>query len=129
MTKVAEELVKQLRRAESHERLEIVFEVLQALADNGKVPFGLGEKGGLDIGTGLSSEFQVCHGILITEPATLSGDISPKKFKILAQKTFEHMTPQRKEGESTTALHFSRSTRQQAQTYSPWWVRGKQQHR
>ncbi|XP_036241272.2 LOW QUALITY PROTEIN: rap1 GTPase-GDP dissociation stimulator 1-like [Molothrus ater] len=34
MTKVAEQLVKQLRRAESHERLEIVFEVLQALAEN-----------------------------------------------------------------------------------------------
>ncbi|RMC11696.1 hypothetical protein DUI87_11819 [Hirundo rustica rustica] len=33
-TKVAEQLVKQLRRAESHERLEIVFEVLQALAEN-----------------------------------------------------------------------------------------------
>lgn len=42
MTKVAEQLVKQLRRAESHERLEIVFEVLQALAENGKAPFGLG---------------------------------------------------------------------------------------
>ncbi|NXN01253.1 GDS1 protein, partial [Sylvia borin] len=34
MTKVAEQLVKQLRRAENHERLEIVFEVLQALAEN-----------------------------------------------------------------------------------------------
>ncbi|NXR91988.1 GDS1 protein, partial [Hypocryptadius cinnamomeus] len=34
MTKVAEQLLKQLRRAESHERLEIVFEVLQALAEN-----------------------------------------------------------------------------------------------
>ncbi|NWH90196.1 GDS1 protein, partial [Aegithalos caudatus] len=34
MTKVAEQLVKQLRRAESHERFEIVFEVLQALAEN-----------------------------------------------------------------------------------------------
>ncbi|NXM39496.1 GDS1 protein, partial [Gymnorhina tibicen] len=34
MTKVAEQLVKQLRRAQSHERLEIVFEVLQALAEN-----------------------------------------------------------------------------------------------
>ncbi|XP_062352323.1 LOW QUALITY PROTEIN: rap1 GTPase-GDP dissociation stimulator 1-like [Cinclus cinclus] len=34
MTKIAEQLVKQLRRAESHERLEIVFEVLQALAEN-----------------------------------------------------------------------------------------------
>ncbi|NWT23664.1 GDS1 protein, partial [Cardinalis cardinalis] len=34
MTKVAEQLVKQLRRAESHERLEMVFEVLQALAEN-----------------------------------------------------------------------------------------------
>ncbi|NWR98686.1 GDS1 protein, partial [Motacilla alba] len=34
MTKVAEQLVKQLRRAESHERLEIVFEVLQSLAEN-----------------------------------------------------------------------------------------------
>ncbi|NXC82161.1 GDS1 protein, partial [Cercotrichas coryphoeus] len=34
MTKVAEQLVKQLKRAESHERLEIVFEVLQALAEN-----------------------------------------------------------------------------------------------
>ncbi|XP_029885453.1 rap1 GTPase-GDP dissociation stimulator 1-like isoform X2 [Aquila chrysaetos chrysaetos] len=33
-TKVAEQLVKQLRRAENHERLEIVFEVLQALAEN-----------------------------------------------------------------------------------------------
>uniref|UniRef100_A0A8C0UGZ8 Rap1 GTPase-GDP dissociation stimulator 1-like n=1 Tax=Cyanistes caeruleus TaxID=156563 RepID=A0A8C0UGZ8_CYACU len=34
MTKVAEQLVEQLRRAESHERLEMVFEVLQALAEN-----------------------------------------------------------------------------------------------
>ncbi|NWI39527.1 GDS1 protein, partial [Picathartes gymnocephalus] len=34
MTKVAEQLVKQLRRTESHERLEIVFEVLQTLAEN-----------------------------------------------------------------------------------------------
>ncbi|NXH40544.1 GDS1 protein, partial [Dicaeum eximium] len=34
MTKVAEQLVKQLRRAKSHERLEIVFEILQALAEN-----------------------------------------------------------------------------------------------
>lgn len=46
MTKVAEQLVKQLRRAESHERLEIVFEVLQALAENGKAHFGLGGTGG-----------------------------------------------------------------------------------
>lgn len=41
-TKVAEQLVKQLRRAENHERLEMVFEVLQALAENGKAPFVLG---------------------------------------------------------------------------------------
>ncbi|KFO84237.1 Rap1 GTPase-GDP dissociation stimulator 1, partial [Buceros rhinoceros silvestris] len=33
-TKVAEQLVKQLRRAKNHERLEMVFEVLQALAQN-----------------------------------------------------------------------------------------------
>uniref|UniRef100_A0A8C6ZYF7 Rap1 GTPase-GDP dissociation stimulator 1-like n=1 Tax=Nothoprocta perdicaria TaxID=30464 RepID=A0A8C6ZYF7_NOTPE len=33
-TKVAEQLVKQLRRAENHERLEMVFEVLQTLAEN-----------------------------------------------------------------------------------------------
>lgn len=110
MTKVAEQLVKQLRRAESHERLEIVFEVLQALAENGKAPFGLGEKGETGFCTGLSSGFQVCYGILLTKPATLSGDISPKKFKILAQKTFEQVRQKRKEGESTTALHFSRST-------------------
>lgn len=45
-TKVAEQLVKQLRRAESHERLEIIFEVLQTLAENGKASIGLagGEK-------------------------------------------------------------------------------------
>jgi len=42
-TKVAEQMVKQLRRAENHEKLEIVFEVLQALAENGKAPFSLGE--------------------------------------------------------------------------------------
>ncbi|KAF4788734.1 Rap1 GTPase-GDP dissociation stimulator 1 [Turdus rufiventris] len=44
-TKVAEELVKQLRRAESHERLEIVFEVLQALADNDALKVQLAEAG------------------------------------------------------------------------------------
>jgi len=33
--------VKQLRRAESHERLEIIFEVLQTLAENGKASIGL----------------------------------------------------------------------------------------
>uniref|UniRef100_A0A8B9QEW3 Rap1 GTPase-GDP dissociation stimulator 1 n=1 Tax=Apteryx owenii TaxID=8824 RepID=A0A8B9QEW3_APTOW len=44
-TKVAEQLVKQLRRAENHERLEIVFEVLQALAENGKASVGLEDKG------------------------------------------------------------------------------------
>lgn len=42
-TNVAEQLVKQLRRAQNHERLEIVFEVLQALAENGKAPFSLEE--------------------------------------------------------------------------------------
>uniref|UniRef100_A0A8C8RSL7 Uncharacterized protein n=1 Tax=Pelusios castaneus TaxID=367368 RepID=A0A8C8RSL7_9SAUR len=36
-TKVAEHLVKQLRRAEDHQRLEIIIEVLQTLAENGKV--------------------------------------------------------------------------------------------
>uniref|UniRef100_A0A8C4J404 26S proteasome non-ATPase regulatory subunit 5 n=1 Tax=Dromaius novaehollandiae TaxID=8790 RepID=A0A8C4J404_DRONO len=44
-TKVAEQLVKQLRRAENHERLEVVFEVLQALAENGKASVGLEDKG------------------------------------------------------------------------------------
>lgn len=44
-TNVAEQLVKQLRRAQNHERLEIVFEVLQALAENGKAPFSLEEWG------------------------------------------------------------------------------------
>ncbi|NWW10577.1 GDS1 protein, partial [Oreocharis arfaki] len=45
MTKVAEQLVKQLRRAESHERLEIVFEVLQALAENDALKVQLMEAG------------------------------------------------------------------------------------
>uniref|UniRef100_A0A8C5TG12 Uncharacterized protein n=1 Tax=Malurus cyaneus samueli TaxID=2593467 RepID=A0A8C5TG12_9PASS len=45
MTKVAEQLVKQLRRAESHERLEIVFEVLQALAENDALKVQLVEAG------------------------------------------------------------------------------------
>ncbi|NXC94375.1 GDS1 protein, partial [Certhia familiaris] len=45
MTKVAEQLVKQLRRAESHERLEIVFEVLQALAENDTLKVQLVEAG------------------------------------------------------------------------------------
>ncbi|NXS80534.1 GDS1 protein, partial [Erpornis zantholeuca] len=45
MTKVAEQLVKQLRRAESHERLEIVFEVLQALAENDVLKVQLMEAG------------------------------------------------------------------------------------
>lgn len=82
MTKVAEQLVKQLRRAESHERLEIVFEVLQALAENGKAPFGLGGTR-RDTGycTGLSSGFLVCHGILLTQPATLSGEIIPENMQ------------------------------------------------
>uniref|UniRef100_A0A8C3XXM1 Uncharacterized protein n=1 Tax=Catharus ustulatus TaxID=91951 RepID=A0A8C3XXM1_CATUS len=44
-TKVAEQLVKQLRRAESHERLEIVFEVLQALAENDALKVQLVEAG------------------------------------------------------------------------------------
>lgn len=65
MTKVAEQLVKQLRRAESHEKLEIVFEVLQALAENGKAPFGLGGARGdwVLYWPGI----QVCHGILLRE--------------------------------------------------------------
>ncbi|NWV99326.1 GDS1 protein, partial [Machaerirhynchus nigripectus] len=45
VTKVAEQLVKQLRRAESHERLEIVFEVLQALAENDALKVQLVEAG------------------------------------------------------------------------------------
>ncbi|NWY09863.1 GDS1 protein, partial [Aphelocoma coerulescens] len=45
MTKVAEQLAKQLRRAESHERLEIVFEVLQALAENDALKVQLVEAG------------------------------------------------------------------------------------
>ncbi|XP_074763187.1 rap1 GTPase-GDP dissociation stimulator 1-B-like isoform X3 [Athene noctua] len=44
-TKVAEQLVKQLRRAENHERLEIVFEVLQALAENDVLKMQLVEAG------------------------------------------------------------------------------------
>ncbi|XP_026710468.1 rap1 GTPase-GDP dissociation stimulator 1-like isoform X3 [Athene cunicularia] len=44
-TKVAEQLVKQLRRAENHERLEIVFEVLQALAENDVLKVQLVEAG------------------------------------------------------------------------------------
>ncbi|NXS54400.1 GDS1 protein, partial [Brachypteracias leptosomus] len=44
-TKVAEQLVKQLRRAENHERLEIVFEVLQALAENDALKVQLVEAG------------------------------------------------------------------------------------
>ncbi|NWT06880.1 GDS1 protein, partial [Mionectes macconnelli] len=39
-TNVAEQLMKHLRGAVNHERLEIVFEILQALAENGKAPFG-----------------------------------------------------------------------------------------
>ncbi|NWV14025.1 GDS1 protein, partial [Ptilonorhynchus violaceus] len=45
MTKVAEQLVKQLRRAENHERLEIVFDVLQALAENDALKVQLVEAG------------------------------------------------------------------------------------
>ncbi|NXT55534.1 GDS1 protein, partial [Pluvianellus socialis] len=44
-TKVAEQLVKQLRRAENHERLEIVFEALQALAENDALKVQLVEAG------------------------------------------------------------------------------------
>uniref|UniRef100_A0A8C0HR10 26S proteasome non-ATPase regulatory subunit 5 n=1 Tax=Buteo japonicus TaxID=224669 RepID=A0A8C0HR10_9AVES len=44
-TNVAEQLVKQLRRAENHERLEIVFEVLQALAENDVLKVQLVEAG------------------------------------------------------------------------------------
>ncbi|KFQ64338.1 Rap1 GTPase-GDP dissociation stimulator 1, partial [Pelecanus crispus] len=44
-TKVAEQLVKQLRRAENHERLEMVFEVLQALAENDALKAQLVEAG------------------------------------------------------------------------------------
>ncbi|NXI41186.1 GDS1 protein, partial [Galbula dea] len=44
-TKVAEQLVKQLRRAKNHERLEIVFEVLQALAENDALKVQLVEAG------------------------------------------------------------------------------------
>ncbi|KFU89980.1 Rap1 GTPase-GDP dissociation stimulator 1, partial [Chaetura pelagica] len=44
-TKVAEQLVKQLRRAENHERLEMVFEVLQALAENDALKVQLVEAG------------------------------------------------------------------------------------
>ncbi|NXR69833.1 GDS1 protein, partial [Rhadina sibilatrix] len=45
MTKVAEQLVKQLRRAQSHERLEIVFEVLQALAEHNALKVQLVDAG------------------------------------------------------------------------------------
>lgn len=38
-TNIAELLVKQLRRAEKHERLELIIEVLQALVQNGKALF------------------------------------------------------------------------------------------
>ncbi|NXS92989.1 GDS1 protein, partial [Jacana jacana] len=44
-TKVAEQLVKQLRIAENHERLEIIFEVLQALAENDALKVQLVEAG------------------------------------------------------------------------------------
>ncbi|NWX01823.1 GDS1 protein, partial [Caloenas nicobarica] len=44
-TKVAEQLVKQLRRADNHERLEMVFEVLQALAENDALKVQLVEAG------------------------------------------------------------------------------------
>uniref|UniRef100_A0A8B9FKV8 Rap1 GTPase-GDP dissociation stimulator 1 n=1 Tax=Amazona collaria TaxID=241587 RepID=A0A8B9FKV8_9PSIT len=44
-TKVAEQLVKQLRRAENHEKLEIIFEVLQALAENDALKVQLVEAG------------------------------------------------------------------------------------
>uniref|UniRef100_A0A669QNJ6 Rap1 GTPase-GDP dissociation stimulator 1 n=1 Tax=Phasianus colchicus TaxID=9054 RepID=A0A669QNJ6_PHACC len=44
-TKIAEQLVKQLRRAENHERLEIIFEVLQALAENDALKVQLVEAG------------------------------------------------------------------------------------
>ncbi|NWU94943.1 GDS1 protein, partial [Upupa epops] len=44
-TRVAEQLVKQLRRAENHERLEMVFEILQALAENDALKVQLVEAG------------------------------------------------------------------------------------
>ncbi|NXM27988.1 GDS1 protein, partial [Oxyruncus cristatus] len=44
-TSVAEQLVKHLRRAVNHERLEIVFEVLQALAENDALKVQLVEAG------------------------------------------------------------------------------------
>ncbi|XP_027555798.1 rap1 GTPase-GDP dissociation stimulator 1-A-like [Neopelma chrysocephalum] len=44
-TNVAEQLVKHLRRAANHERLEIVFEVLQALAENDALKVQLVEAG------------------------------------------------------------------------------------
>ncbi|NXK06632.1 GDS1 protein, partial [Herpetotheres cachinnans] len=44
-TNVAEQLVRQLRRAANHERLEIVFEVLQALAENDALKAQLVEAG------------------------------------------------------------------------------------
>ncbi|NWU08478.1 GDS1 protein, partial [Cephalopterus ornatus] len=44
-TNVAEQLVKHLRRAVNHERLEIVFEVLQALAENDTLKVQLVEAG------------------------------------------------------------------------------------
>ncbi|XP_064001463.1 LOW QUALITY PROTEIN: rap1 GTPase-GDP dissociation stimulator 1-like [Pogoniulus pusillus] len=44
-TKIAEQLVKQLRRAESHERLEMVFEILQALAEHDALKVQLVEAG------------------------------------------------------------------------------------
>ncbi|KFP03427.1 Rap1 GTPase-GDP dissociation stimulator 1, partial [Calypte anna] len=44
-TKVAEQLVKQLRRARNHERLEMVFEILQALAENDALKVQLVEAG------------------------------------------------------------------------------------
>ncbi|NXR22815.1 GDS1 protein, partial [Cinclus mexicanus] len=58
MTKIAEQLVKQLRRAESHERLEIVFEVLQVLAENDALKVQLVDAGVPEVLSGILLRLQ-----------------------------------------------------------------------
>lgn len=127
MTKVAEQLVKQLRRAESHERLEIVFEVLQALAENGKAPFCLGGTRG----DWVLYWFKLWVPSLPWDPANRTSNPFRRNKSQDHVRSWpkQHMRKQRKEGESTISMHFSRSKRQQIHTYSPWWVRGRQQRR
>ncbi|KFQ73808.1 Rap1 GTPase-GDP dissociation stimulator 1, partial [Phaethon lepturus] len=91
-TKVAEQLVKQLRRAENHERLEIVFEVLQALAENDALKVQLVEAGVQEVlseillrlqGSSQAEDTCILKAASDLIVSLLLGDVYPRELKII----------------------------------------------